>query len=168
MAKLPTEPLEVVGFYLPRKPVDWTGEILDLKTGELVKEPSMTKQSFKEECDINTIVKRFESGQAIDHINQAAHLGYFEDLPSGLDLQMALEMATKAEQAFMALSADVRARFANDAVQFMAFMDDPSNQEEIIKLGLAKDTRPPPPQKPMQVEVVVPKPIEGSPKSADK
>nr|AVQ10245.1 internal scaffolding protein VP3 [Gokushovirinae environmental samples] len=138
----------VVGFYQPHIAVDWTGEILDLKTGELVKEPSMTKQSFKEECDINNIVRKFEATGQIDHINQAHAQGLFTDLPTGLDLQTALNMKQQAESAFMALPAKIRAQFDNDPVEFVTFVEDPANQQQLIDWGLATDTRPPKPPTP--------------------
>lgn len=149
MAKtaVPTEPLEVVGFYLPRRQVEWTGEILNLKTGELVKEPSLTKQSFKDECDINNIVRKFETTGILDHVNQAAQRGVYEDLPSGLDLQAALNIKRQAEEAFLALPAAARAEFDNDPVKFVTAWENPSEaqQERFIALGLATDNRPPKP-----------------------
>lgn len=161
MAKssVPTEPLDVVGFYLPRKSVDWDGLVADPKTGELVKEASMTKQSFKEECDINTIVKRFEATGHIDHVNQAAARGLYEDLPTGLDLQLALDLIHQAEEGFMALPADIRAKFDNDPVKYVDYFGDPANQQEAINLGMAVDKRKvePPPQK---VEIVNPPTVE--------
>lgn len=145
---------DVVGWYQPHIAVDWTGEILDLKTGELIKEPSMTKQSFKEECDINNIVRKFEATGQIDHINQAAAQGAYMDLPSGLDLQAGLDMIRQAELAFGALPADVRAEFDNDPVKFVDAFNDPTEaqQERFIKLGLATDTRPPPKDQPQAPE----------------
>ncbi|QCQ84902.1 internal scaffolding protein [Blackfly microvirus SF02] len=140
--------MDVIGWYQPHIAVNWTGEILDPKTGELVKEPSMTKQSFKEECDINNIVRRFEATGIIDHINQAHAQGYYQDLPSGLDLQMGLDMIAQADRAFMSLPADIRAKFDNDAVAFVSYVHDPANQQQLIDWGLAKDTRPPPPPEP--------------------
>lgn len=144
IAKLP----DVVGFYLPGdRRDDWTGLIVNLKTGELVKEPSMTKQSFKDECDINNIVKKFEATGILDHVNQAAARGLYEDLPSGLDLQAGLNMIAQAEAAFMALPAEVRSEFDNDPVLFVEAFTNPSEaqQERFIKLGLATDKRPPKP-----------------------
>lgn len=159
MAK-PTKQIEVIGWYQPHVQPQWTGEILDLKTGELVKEPSMTKQSFKEECDINNIVRRFEATGQIDHINQAHAQGYYDDLPSGLDLQAGLEMIRQAEGAFMALPAHVRAEFENDPVQFVEAFTNPSEaqQERFIALGLAVDRRPPKvPQDPPKAPETPPK-----------
>jgi len=148
LKKLP----DVIGFYMPGdRRDDWTGEIVNLRTGELVKEPSMTKQSFKEECDINNIVRKFEATGIIDHVNQAASRGLYQDLPDGLDLQAGLNMIKQAEEAFMALPAATRAAFDNDPVLFVEAFNNPSeaDQEMFIKLGLATDKRPPkPPQDP--------------------
>lgn len=142
LKKLP----DVIGFYLPGdRRDDWTGHIVNLKTGELVKEPSMTKQSFKDECDINNIVAKYEATGILDHVNQAAARGVYEDLPSGLDLQAGLNIIAQAEEAFMALPAAARAEFKNDPVLFVEAFNNPTeaNQELFIKLGLATDTRPP-------------------------
>lgn len=138
---------DVVGFYQPHISVNWTGDILDLKTGELVKEPSMTKQSFKDECDINNIVRRFEVTGILDHVNRAAEQGAYLDLPDGLDLQVGLNMIEQANAAFMALPAATRAEFDNDPVKFVDAFHNPTEaqQERFIALGLAKDMRPPKP-----------------------
>lgn len=147
----PTFP-NVIGFFMePVQRPTWSGEILDLKTGELVKEPSMTKQAFKDECDINNIVRKFEATGILDHVNQAAARGLYQDLPSGLDLQAGLEMIRQAEEAFMALPAAARAEFDNDPVLFVEAFNNPTEaqQERFIALGLATDVRPPkPPEAP--------------------
>lgn len=147
------EHVPVIGWFQPHRPVTWDGMIADPKTGELVKEPSMTKQSFKEECDINNIVRRFEATGVIDHLNMRAREGVYTDLPDPIDFQGALNVVLAAETAFGSLPADLRARFGNDAEQFLAFTADPANQEEMIKLGLAVDTRVPE-APPTKVEIV--------------
>jgi len=48
--------------------------------------------------------------------------------------------------AFATLPSHVRRRFENDPQEFLAFMADPANQDEVIKMGLATDNRPPPPE----------------------
>lgn len=130
---------EVVGWFQPHVRPQWTGEILNLKTGELVKEPSMTKQSFKDECDINNIVRRFELTGQIDHVNAAAAQGLYTDLPDGIDLQASLNIVAQAEAAFMALPAAARAEFNNDPVEFVEAFNNPSKeqQERFVALGLA-------------------------------
>lgn len=148
MAKIETDthPPSLGGFYLPHKPVNWTGEILDLKTGELVKEPSMTKQSFMADCDINNIIKAFSATGVWNHINERAAQGVYTDLPDPIDFQQSLQLVRDAEASFASLPAAVRARFENNPEQFLAFVADPRNQEEMIKLGLATDNRPPQPK----------------------
>lgn len=152
MAKSDEKQLDVIGWFQPHVRPQWTGEILDLKTGELVKEPSMTKQSFKDECDINNIVRRFEATGVIDHLNRAAEAGHYTDLPGGLDLQEAYRQIHQAEAAFMALPANVRAEFDNDPVQFVEAFTNPSKeqQERFVELGLASAVQKaaPPPEAP--------------------
>lgn len=152
----------VSGFVDEHEAVNWdgmvpTGKILKDGTREMVKELSMTKQSFKDECDINNIIKRFDLQVATEHLQLAIERGYFVDLPSDLDFQEMQNQVAQARQAFEALSGAVRARFHNDPQEFLAFMQDPSKQQEAIDLGLATlKPEPAPPPPPMKVEVVNP------------
>jgi len=152
--KIPT----YIGWYQPHAPVDWTGEVLDLKTGESVKEPSMTKQSHKEECDINNIIKQYQVTGIVAHISEKAASGAYVDLPDPLDFQQSLNLVMEAQASFDSLPSSVRSRFENDPTRFLEFMQNPENQEEMISLGLAKDTRPAP--APSQPELTPPKPVE--------
>lgn len=138
--KIPT----YIGWYRPHAPVRWTGEVLDRKTGELIKEPSMTKQEFVAECDINNVIRSYQVTGIMAHLNERAAQGLFLDLPDPMDYQEALNMAQAASAAFAALPSAVRNRFENDPAQFLAFMQDPANTEEAIKLGLAKAPPEPP------------------------
>lgn len=138
----------VIGWFQPHAPYNWDGLVPDAKTGELVKEPSMTKQSFVAECDINNIVREFTTTGQLAHINEKAAMGAFVDLPDTIDFQQGLEIVRQAEASFAQLPAKVRARFGNDPAEFLAFMADPASQEEAIALGLATDTRPPRPAEP--------------------
>lgn len=146
MAKQPDDKhVEVIGWFQPHAPYNWDGMVADPKTGELVKELSLTKQSFVAECDINNIIKDFTQTGFVAHINQHAASGAFVDLPDQIDFQAGLDLVRQASDAFAALPAKLRARFGNDPAQFLDFMHDPKNQQEAIDLGLAIDTRPPSP-----------------------
>lgn len=94
---------------------------------------SMTKQEFKEECDINTIVRRFGLTGQLPEGLIAPTFGDFEFIG---DYQSALNAIYQAQDSFMELPADVRARFENDPQQFVAFCSDAKNREEAEKLGL--------------------------------
>lgn len=99
-----------------------------------------TQQSFKDEVDINTIVKRFGlTGQLPDDFSMPMQ-GDFADVP---DFQTALNLVISAQEEFMKVPAEVRARFANDPGELMAFLGDAKNRDEAIKLGLVV----PPPEK---------------------
>jgi len=137
--------------YRPHNRVREAGLVLDRKTGELVALPSMTKQEFKRECDINNIVKHFSTHGMVNHINAKAAQGAYQDLPDSMDFQESLHTIKAAETAFMTLPAKVRDRFGQDPAQFLAFMADPENIDEIRKLGLAQapEVAPPP------VEVII-------------
>lgn len=161
---------EYVGWYQPHLSVEWTGMLVDKDTGELVPDPravSMTKQSFKDECDINNIVRRFEATGILDHVNRAAQEGLYVDLPDGLDLQTSLNTIAQAEAAFMALPAAARAEFDNDPVLFVDAFKNPTEaqQERFVALGLATDNRPPKPlpEPPKPPSGDPPKPPSGDP-----
>lgn len=100
-------------------------------TGEQT--PSKTQQQFAEECDINTIVRRFNlTGQLPTGVRMPTY-GDFENVPS---YQEAMNAIRAADEAFMEMPAEVRARFNNDPARFVDFCSDPANRAEAEKLGL--------------------------------
>ena len=99
--------------------------------------PSLTKQSFAEECDFNAVLGKWEKTGVLEHINPAAP--QFADVSALPDYQAAMETVIKAEAAFNALPAAVRDRFANDPSKLLAFLQSPDNEAEAVKLGLVVD-----------------------------
>lgn len=97
--------------------------------------PTMTKQSFKDECDINLIMKRYSKSGVLNHLNK--YEGRYGDFGDGLDFQSAMGHVIKAQDMFDELPAHVRKRFANSPAEFLDFVSDPVNSEEMVKLGLA-------------------------------
>lgn len=95
---------------------------------------SMTKQSFKSECDIYTILKQFQRTGIISHIAQ--HKGSFEDLPDAMDFQDALNLVMQAEASFADLPSAVRDEFGNDPQRFLAAFADPDKEARLRELGL--------------------------------
>lgn len=145
LKKLP----DVIGFYMPGdRRDDYTGLVADPKTGELVYQPSMTKQSHLAECDINNIVRDFTQHGMVTHINEKAAQGAFLDLPDAIDYQASLEIARAGQAAFDQLPAQVRKRFDNDPAAFLDFLHDPVNRDEAIELGLVERPPPEPPKTP--------------------
>lgn len=129
-------------FYRPHERVVFTNALTNPHTGEVTYPPSRTKQQFKDECDINNIIKAFKVTRQITHMRANFEQGAYMDLPDPLDFQESLNVVLAAEASFATLPAKVRERFGNDPQGFLAFMADPANQDEIIKMGLGTDTRP--------------------------
>jgi len=98
-------------------------------------EPTRTKQAFKAECDINTIMKKYANGNILpDLIKANPQYGDFSDVGT---YQEAMNVVIFANEQFAALPAAARKRFNNSPEEFLAFTNDPANGAELVKLGLA-------------------------------
>lgn len=135
-----------------RRPYDPT-----VKTSITFPEKTMTKQSFKDECDINTIMAKYQTTGLIEHVQSVR--GAYGDFTSVEDYQLSLNQVIEAQAAFDNLPAKIRDRFANDPARLMSFLQDEANLDEARALGLVEPEKIPagaPPQTP-------PAPAEESP-----
>jgi len=105
---------------------------------------AMTKQSFKDECDINKIMAKFQKTGVLNHY--AAHAPEYLDVPA-IDYLDAQLIISSANSMFAELPSSVRKRFNNSPDQFLDFIQDPKNHEEAVKLGLANPLSNPEPNK---------------------
>ncbi len=132
--------------------------------------PSMTQQSFREESEINNILARYTKTGVLEHVNKYG-AGAYNDMPASTEFVDAMNMVTEANSMFADLPADVRNRFKNDPVEFLEFVNDPDNTDEMVKMGLLEEIIPdgvetgPPNQTPLVTEPVLPEtpqpPAEG-------
>ena len=90
-------------------------------------------QSAEEESNINTIVRRFGISGELPNQVAMPQSGDFTNIP---DFHTAMNLVRQAQEEFVRIPADVRARFNNDPGRFMEFFDDPANYDEALKLGL--------------------------------
>lgn len=105
--------------------------------------PSLTKQYFKDECDINKLVKKFcDVGSLHAQTLQGHASGQYGDFSEIPDYRSALDQVRRAGESFNALPAVVRARFQNDIAGFLDFCHDERNAEELRAMGLLKDPAP--------------------------
>lgn len=119
-------------------------------------EPSRTKQAFKDECDINNILAKYnKTGLLPDMIKANPQYGDFSDVP---DYQTSLNIVAKVQEQFENLPAKVRDRFKNDPSQFLEFVNNKENLPEMEKMGLLKEK--PKPQDPIKVDVTNPTPTK--------
>lgn len=94
---------------------------------------SLTKQSEKENCDINRILNKYRSTGVLPGDASSARYADVSDVP---DFQSAMNTVRYATESFLALSAEVRKRFSNDPAAMIDFLSDPANAAEAAKLGL--------------------------------
>lgn len=112
-------------------------------------EPSLTRQSFTADADINIVMKRF----GITDGSLPPALVY----PDGVELDLtdaptdfrdAQDRLLDAKNRFMQLEATLRARFHNDPLYMHDWVTNPDNAEEAVALGLLKKQEAPEPPAP--------------------
>lgn len=96
-------------------------------------EETRTQQNFKEECDINTLVRRFKITGLMP---QNVRPPQYQDFDGVTDYHTAMNAVRQAAESFAQMPANVRKRFDNDAGNFTTFCMNPENKEEMKKLGL--------------------------------
>lgn len=99
-------------------------------------DPGMTLQEPAEDADINVLMKRMgvKDGSALPYFaNPRALYGDLSEMPD--DPVELAEIMRQGELAFMRIPASVRQRYRNPEELF-AWMNDDSNYEEAVKLGL--------------------------------
>lgn len=100
-------------------------------------EPTLTQQQFKEQCDINNIIKNYtQTGE----LPLSKKVGQFLDVSNVQDYHSALTTVFEAQKAFDNLPSNIRSRFENDPNQLIAFIEDDANHEEALSLGLLSST----------------------------
>lgn len=104
---------------------------------------SMTRQEFKDECDIYTILQQFQQTGVMRHVQQAQPL--WGELPDNIDFQQSLETVAQAQAAFASLPSKVREHFNHEPAQFLAAMYDSSREPELRALGLLQTPQGSPP-----------------------
>jgi len=95
---------------------------------------SRTKQSFREETEINNIVAQYRATGLIEHVNK--HGPKYGEMPSHDDFKEAMDVVTSSRSMFNELPAGMRNRFGNDPAQFLDFVGDDKNRDEMIEMGL--------------------------------
>lgn len=114
-------------------------------SGIVIDGPSMTQQHFKDECDINNIIARYEStGLLTDPFQSSGRMYQFGDYSAVHDYQDSLNYVIEAREMFDSLPSKVRERFNYDPANLLSFLSDESNRSEAILLGLVDPPTPSP------------------------
>lgn len=103
---------------------------------------SMTKQSFKDQCDINKIIGRFQKTGLVDHVSRFQ--GNYADLTDVPTYQDAMNKIIAANECFSSLPSNIRKQFSNNPQEFLAFVADPENLPAMAEMGLVTLPEPAP------------------------
>lgn len=103
-----------------------------------------THQEFKDECDINSIMRRYSATGVMPSPWKSPPEPIWGDLASVPEFMEAQQLLITARESFADLPSKVRTRFNNDPSQLLAFVQDPKNLDEARALGLANPAPVPP------------------------
>lgn len=118
----------------PRDPYKYDRDQASRESGVADFGPGVTQQQFKDDADINNIVRRYMA-TGLAPVNQRAPLP--EDFYGIFDFQSAMNAVRSSQEAFAAMPSAVRLRFGNNPAEFVEFCLDPENREEMARMGLA-------------------------------
>ena len=96
---------------------------------------SITKQSFKDQCDINRVLDRARTGAGLSHLaNYGGMYGDFSSWDERTYEDMQAQLAN-AVTIFNDLPAELRSvEFQNNPGKFFAFVNDPANADRLEEL----------------------------------
>jgi len=90
-----------------------------------------TKQSFKDETDINKILQRAQKTGTISHLNK--HQAMYGDF-ANYDFFNNTLMLTKGREVFDDLPSELRREFSNSPAEFFQYVNDPENKDRLKEL----------------------------------
>jgi phage internal scaffolding protein len=116
-----------------RTPYNYDKDAASNESGLACEEPSLAQQHFKDECDINNILRQFNVTGMLPESTLSPRYGDFTGIG---DYHTALNRVMAVQDEFEALPAQIRARFENDPAQLIEFLENSENRSEAEKLGL--------------------------------
>ncbi len=90
-----------------------------------------TKQAFRDETDINQILKRAQKTGTISHL--AKHEGRYADF-SGYDFFQNQLMLVRGREMFDDLPSEIRSEFDQSPAAFFEYVNDPENKDRLGEL----------------------------------
>lgn len=110
-----------------------------LPLGFSCKTVSLTEQCFKDECDINNIVKKPNLGVNPFNVRTDLH-ATFGDFSEMKTFEEANRIVSEALNNFNALPSTIRDRFDGNIQKFADFINNPDNISEGIELGIYENS----------------------------
>jgi phage internal scaffolding protein len=92
-----------------------------------------TKEAFAEESNINNIVDKYLKTGIMTHVSQYKE-NYGE--ATSQDFKAAMDLVTRTQQMFDDLPSELRNKFNGNPSDFLDYVQNPNNKDEITRLGL--------------------------------
>lgn len=92
-----------------------------------------TEQVHKNQCDVNHIIRKHDTGGIILHVSKMEH--QYGDMTAN-DFAAMQQIVLQAKSSFEALPSKIRNEFKNSPELFLKFMEDPANRDRAIELGM--------------------------------
>ncbi|WNK13875.1 MAG: internal scaffolding protein [Microvirus sp.] len=116
-----------------RTPYNYDRDAATNESALACEEPSLAQQHFKDECDINNILRQFNITGLLPESPLSPRYGDFTGIS---DYHTAMNRVFAAQDEFDGLPANIRARFNNDPAELIEFLENSDNRPEAEALGL--------------------------------
>lgn len=101
-------------------------------------QPSLTQQQFKDECEIESLLKAHNLGQVMGILNNHERQPLYGDVSDIPDFHDSQNHVARATEYFQGLPSDVRARFNNSLAEFLSTLNNPDAREALTDMGVLK------------------------------
>ena len=101
-------------------------------------QPSLTQQQFKDECEIESLLKAHNLSQVMGIVNNHGQQPLYGDVSDIPDFHDAQNHVARATEYFEGLSSDVRSRFNNSLSEFLTTLNNPDAREALTEMGVLK------------------------------
>ena len=129
-------------------------------------QPSLTQQQFKDECEIESLLKAHNLGQVMGILNNHQRQPLYGDVSDIPDFHDSQNHVARATEYFNGLPSDVRAQFDNSLAKFLTTLNDPSAREALTDMGVLKKTSNPAADK-ADVQPVNPPVVDKQPSASE-
>lgn len=112
-----------------------------LVSGLTCVKPSLTSQEFKEECNINVLLKKYAVqanllGMPLSEVIPQPSAENFGDFTNVEEFQQSMNRVAEVKGMFDALPSDIRQRCGNDPANFLRMCQDENNFKEFADRGI--------------------------------
>lgn len=101
-------------------------------------QPSLTQQQFKDECEIESLLKAHNLSQVMGIVNNHGQQPLYGDVSDIPDFHDAQNHVARATEYFEGLPSDVRSRFNNSLSEFLTTLNNPDAREALTEMGVLK------------------------------